>query len=60
MNITNASHVNEAIASAISHDNLKNFEDLDCALIDEDPQGHHTFQASPAMTEAILSMLTAL
>jgi hypothetical protein len=58
MNISTTLQVSNA--NDIHNSDLNSLDDLGCALSDEDPKGHHTFQASPSMTKTILSMLTSL
>jgi hypothetical protein len=64
MNITTitrtTSHIDYAKTSDTNNRDLTNLDDLDCNLLNEDPQGHHTFQANPEMTKVILSFLAAL
>jgi hypothetical protein len=55
MDISATSHIGCGIASSLDYD-----LELDCELLAEDSQGHHTFQANADMTKAILSFLSAL
>jgi hypothetical protein len=60
MNINTPPQMNEATTHHLHFSDLPRFDDPDCALVTEDPQGHHTFQANQEMTKAILSLLTKL
>jgi hypothetical protein len=60
MNISTASHIDFAITSDTSNSDLTSLDHIDCELVFEDQQGHHTFHANPDMKKVILSFLAAL
>jgi hypothetical protein len=60
MDISATSHIGCGIANNKPNSSLDYDLELDCELLAEDSQGHHTFQANADMTKAILSFLSAL
>jgi hypothetical protein len=60
MHINTAFDVSNTMYSNVRKSDLNNLDVLDCTLITEDAKGHHTFQASPEMTQAIMRFLEAL
>jgi hypothetical protein len=60
MDIAAISHIVHGIDSNKANIGIGCDLELNCELLTEDPQGHHTFQANPDMTKVILSFLAAL